>query len=433
MKIVIIGTGYVGLVTGTCLAALGHHVSCMDVDAGKIDLLRNGGVPIYEPGLGELIANQVANNRLEFTTDLSICVPEAEAVFIAVGTPQQAGSGEAKLDFIYSAAKNVAKNLSGHTVIVTKSTVPVGTNRKVGAAIKKANPDADIDICSNPEFLREGHAIDDFMKPDRIVVGLESDAAKEVMRKIYTPLTLKGHPLLETEVESAELIKYASNAFLATKITFINEMADLCEKSGANVEDVAKGMGLDARIAPSFLKAGPGYGGSCFPKDTHALVHSAKQYGVPCHIVEKVIAVNRQRRIHMVGKIEAACGGSVTGKAIGVLGVAFKPDTDDMRDSPAIDIIIELRARGAIIKAYDPAAMENAAKLLPGVQWCEDAYAVSESADAVVLMTEWQEFDVLNLERLGQDMAAKVLVDLRNLYDPTKLEKAGFTYISIGR
>ncbi len=433
MKIAMIGTGYVGLVSGACFAEFGPDVTCVDVDAAKIARLLNGEIPIYEPGLDALVAKGIKSGRLSFTTDLAKAVSEADAVFIAVGTPSRRGDGHADLRYVEAAALEIARSLQGYTVIVTKSTVPVGTGRQVADWIRGANPTAEFDVASNPEFLREGSAVGDFMRPDRVVIGAETDRARAVMQALYRPLYLMETPVVMTTLETAELTKYAANAFLATKITFINEMADLCEKVGANVQDIARGMGLDGRIGKKFLHAGPGYGGSCFPKDTLALVRTAQDYGSPARLVETVVQVNDTRKGAMASRVMAACGGSVRGKTVGVLGVAFKPNTDDMRDAPSLAIVPALQDAGATVRAFDPAAMHEAKALLPGVHWCEDAYDVAVGADVLVIITEWNEFRALDLDRVGASMTQKVLVDLRNVYRAEDVRGQGFAYTSIGR
>ncbi len=433
MHITMIGTGYVGLVSGACFAEFGPTVTCVDLDEGKIARLNAGEIPIYEPGLDDLVARGVAAGRLSFTTDLAAAVAQADAVFIAVGTPSRRGDGHADLRYVEAAAADIARALTGYTVVVNKSTVPVGTGRRVAQIIREVRPEADFDVASNPEFLREGSAIGDFMRPDRVVIGAESERAQAVMRELYRPLYLSETPIVMTSLETAELTKYAANAFLATKITFINEIADLCEKVGADVQAVARGMGLDNRIGKKFLHAGPGYGGSCFPKDTLALVRTAQEAGAPVRIVETVVQVNDRRKGVMASRVMAAAGGSVRGKTIGVLGVAFKPNTDDMRDAPSLAIIPALQDAGATVRAFDPAAMREAAHQLPGVHWCRDAYDAAEGADVLVLITEWNEFRALDLARLGTLMRARVLVDLRNVYRPEDVRAAGFAYSSIGR
>ena len=434
MKIAVIGTGYVGLVSGACFSEFGFTVTCIDKDAGKIGSLEQGVMPIYEPGLDDLVARNVAAGRLSFSTDLGPSVADADAVFIAVGTPTRRGDGHADLSFVYRAAEELAVFLTGYTVVVTKSTVPVGTGREVEALIRQANPDAQFDVASNPEFLREGAAISDFMRPDRVVVGTESDAARNVMRALYRPLYLIETPILFTNLETSELIKYASNAFLAVKISYINQMADLCEQVGANVHDVAKGMGLDKRIGNKFLHPGPGYGGSCFPKDTLALARTADQHGAPVTIVDAVVAYNAARKQAMATRVIAALDGAVQGKTVAVLGLAFKPETDDMRDSPALDIIAGLVDAGATIRAYDPKAMDEARPMLPAaVTFCATASACLDNADAAVLVTEWNEFRALTPASFETAMAGNVIVDLRNVYEPEVMRAAGLRYSSIGR
>ena len=433
MQIAMIGTGYVGLVSGACFSEFGHDVVCVDRDAAKIAALRSGEVPIFEPGIEPLVARNVAEGRLSFSTDLAAAVHGADAVFIAVGTPSRRGDGHADLAYVHAAAAEIGTALNGYTVIVTKSTVPVGTSREVARILREARPDADFDVASNPEFLREGAAISDFMRPDRVVIGTGSERAREVLGRVYRPLYLIETPIIFTEPETAELIKYAANAFLATKITFINEMADLCEKLGADVHDVARGIGLDGRIGRKFLHAGPGYGGSCFPKDALALVRTAAQAGAPTRIVESVIAVNDARKRQMAAKIVEHCGGSIAGKTIAVLGLTFKPNTDDMRDAPSLDIIPALIEAGATVRAYDPEGLDEAKKLLDGVAWCEGAYEALEGADALVIITEWNAFRALDLARVKELMKAPVMVDLRNIYDPREMAAAGFDYTGIGR
>ncbi len=433
MKIAMIGTGYVGLVSGACFAEFGPSVVCVDLDEKKVERLRRGEIPIYEPGLEDLVAKGIKSGRLAFTTDLAEAVAEADAVFIAVGTPSRRGDGHADLRFVEAAAAEIARALTGYTVVVTKSTVPVGTGRRVADIIRETNPDADFDVASNPEFLREGSAISDFMRPDRVVIRAETDRARAVMQALYRPLYLMETPVVLTNLETSELTKYAANAFLATKITFINEIADLCEKVGANVQDVARGMGLDGRIGKKFLHAGPGYGGSCFPKDTIALVRTAQEYGSPARLVETVVQVNDTRKGAMASRVMQACGGSVRGKTVGVLGVSFKPNTDDMRDAPSLAIVPALQDAGAIVRAYDPAAMHEAQSMLPGVHWCRDAYDAADGAHVMLLITEWNEFRALDLEQLGQAMTSRVMVDLRNVYRPEDVRAAGFRYTSIGR
>ena len=433
MKIVMVGAGYVGLVTGACFSEFGVDVVCVDNDQDKIARLKQGEIPIYEPGLEDLVRANMNAGRLTFSGDLSACVAGADAVFIAVGTPPSPGNGQADLSYIFDVAGQIADALDGYTVVVTKSTVPVGTGREVARIIRERSPKASFDVCSNPEFLREGSAISDFMRPDRIVVGAESEAARDVMRRLYSPLFLIETPVLFTSLETAELIKYAGNSFLATKITFINGMADLCEKVGADVHDVARGIGLDGRIGRKFLHAGPGYGGSCFPKDTIALVRTAQEYGAPQPIVEAVVEANNARKLAMIDKIINACGGSVSGKTIAVLGVTFKPNTDDMRNAPSLVILPALIAAGATVAAFDPAGMAQGAKEIEGVEWCNDAYSAMTGADALVILTEWNEFRALDLARVKQIMAAPVVIDLRNVYDPDSMERAGFQYVCVGR
>ncbi len=433
MRIAMIGTGYVGLVSGACFSEFGVTVTCVDKDVGKIERLNRGEIPIYEPGLDKLVENSAKAGRLFFTTDLKAAVAEADAVFIAVGTPSRRGDGHADLSYVYGAAKEIAEALSGYTVVVTKSTVPVGTGREVERIIRETRPDAEFDIVSNPEFLREGSAIGDFMRPDRVVIGARTEQARDVMRNLYRPLYLIETPIVFTSVETSELIKYAANTFLAAKITFINEMADLCEKLGADVHDVAKGIGLDGRIGKKFLHPGPGYGGSCFPKDTLALVRTAQEAGAPLRIIETVVDINAKRKRAMADKIIAACGGSVKGKTLAILGVTFKPNTDDMRDSPSLDILPALQGAGASLRAFDPAGMHEAEKLLPGILWCETAYETMGGADALVIITEWNEFRALDLKRVKSLLKTPVLVDLRNVYEPDMMAKAGFDYSCVGR
>ena len=433
MKIAIVGAGYVGLVTGVCLADFGHDVVCIDKDQRKIDALERGEIPIYEPGLTELVKSNVASGRLSFSTDLKAVVPDAEAVFIAVGTPSRRGDGHADLSYVYAVAREVATSVKGFTVVITKSTVPVGTGDEVAHIIATTNPNADVAVVSNPEFLREGAAIDDFKRPDRIVVGIEDERARPVMTEVYRPLYLNQAPLMFTGRRTAELIKYAANAFLAMKITFINEIADLCEATGADVQQVARGMGLDNRIGTKFLNAGPGYGGSCFPKDTLAMVKIGQDFESPMRLVETTVAINDQRKRAMSRKVIAACGGDVRGKTIGVLGLTFKPNTDDMREAPSIDIIQGLIDRGARVVAYDPQGMGAARELIGNIEFGTNAYDVAVGADALVLITEWNEFRSLDLDRLKGVMKSPVLVDLRNVYRHDEVAKHGFEYSSIGR
>ena len=433
MRVAIVGTGYVGLVSGACFAHFGHDVICVDRDESKIRRLEAGEIPIFEPGLDALVAENVAAERLAFTTDLKSATPDADAVFIAVGTPSRRGDGFADLTYVYAAAEEIAAAMKGYTVIVTKSTVPVGTGAEVEAIIRRVRPDAEFSVVSNPEFLREGAAIEDFKRPDRIVVGAEDERARDVMRELYRPLFINETPIVFTNRATSELIKYAANAFLATKITFINEMADLCENVGANVQEVALGIGLDGRIGSKFLHAGPGYGGSCFPKDTLALVRTAQAAGAPTKIVEAVVEINARRKRQMAERIIAACGGSAKGKTIAVLGLTFKPNTDDMRDSPALDIIPALQAAGATVRAFDPAGMEEAKKHLKDVVYCDGPYHAMDGADAVALLTEWDEFRALDLRRVKDLLKSPVFVDLRNVYRPTHMHEHGFNYHSIGR
>ena len=434
MRIGMVGVGYVGLVSGACFSEFGVDVVCVDTDEERIAALRAGEIPIFEPGLDALVETNVAAGRLTFTTDLGDAVRGSDAVFIAVGTPSRRGDGHADLSYVYKAAEQIAECLDDtYTVVVTKSTVPVGTGREVEAIIRRVRPDAQFDVASNPEFLREGSAIEDFMRPDRVVIGTGSDRATEVVRALYRPLYLRETPTVITSLESAELIKYAANTFLATKITFINEIADLCEKVGADVQDIARGIGLDGRIGRKFLHAGPGYGGSCFPKDTLALVQTAKLAGAPMRVVETVVAVNDARKERMVEKITQACGDSVAGKTIAVLGLTFKPNTDDMRESPSLEIVPGLIAAGASVRAFDPQGMNEAKQLLNGVAWCDDAYSAMEGAHCLAIVTEWNEFRALDFARARSLMAEPVLVDLRNIYHPDEMQKAGFRYHSVGR
>ncbi len=433
MRIAMIGTGYVGLVSGACFAEFGLDVVCVDKDESKIGMLREGRIPIYEPGLEALVERHHAGGRLSFTTSLAEAVHEAEAVFIAVGTPTRRGDGHADLTYVFAAAEEIASHLKQRTLVVTKSTVPVGTGRKLERLFRDQRPDLEIDVASNPEFLREGSAIEDFLHPDRVVCGVETDFAREVLTRAYRPLNLIQTPILFTSLETAELIKYATNSFLATKITFINELADLCEQVGADVQQVARGMGMDGRIGGKFLHAGPGYGGSCFPKDTLALLRTGEQHDAPLRIVETVVAVNEGRKRRMVRKIVEACGGNVAGKTIAILGVTFKPNTDDMRDSPSLVILPALRGEGAKVRAFDPEGMREARRMLPEVEWCQDSYDALTGADAVVVLTEWNEFRGLDLERARELMRQPCIVDLRNIFDPAEVAKAGFAYTSIGR
>ncbi|MGR3660746.1 MAG: UDP-glucose dehydrogenase family protein [Paracoccaceae bacterium] len=434
MKIAMIGTGYVGLVSGVCFSDFGHEVVCVDKDPDKIALLEQGKVPIYEPGLGALMTKNVAAGRLTFTLDLARAIDGAEAVFIAVGTPARRGDGHADLSYVMAAAEEIAMAARDYVVIVTKSTVPVGTNQLVKQTVKKANPQLDFDVASNPEFLREGSAIEDFMKPDRVVVGVQNDRTADVMAEIYRPLYLRDFPIVITDLKSAEMIKYAANAFLATKITFINEIAALCERVGADVKQVSKGMGMDNRIGNKFLHAGPGYGGSCFPKDTRALARIGQDHGMPMLITETVIAVNEQVKRRMIDKLLALCGGSFNGKTVAVLGVTFKPGTDDMRDAPSLTLIPAMVGGGAGVRICDPQGQREGEDLLPGVSWVGDAYEAAQNADLLVILTEWNEFRALDLKRLARKMAQPHMADLRNIYSARDAARAGFTaYDSVGR
>ncbi|WP_366554484.1 UDP-glucose dehydrogenase family protein [Aquibaculum sediminis] len=434
MKIAMIGTGYVGLVSGVCFSDFGHEVVCIDKDPAKIARLEKGEVPIFEPGLDAVMARNVEAGRLAFTTDTALGVAGADAVFIAVGTPSRRGDGHADLVYVLAAAEEVGRALTGYAVVVTKSTVPVGTNRKVAEAIRCVAPEAEFDVASNPEFLREGSAIDDFMRPDRVVVGVESEHAREVMQQVYRPLYLRDFPVVFTDLESAEMIKYAANAFLATKISFINEIAALCERVGADVKAVAKGIGLDGRIGNKFLHAGPGYGGSCFPKDTRALARIGQEHGVPQRLTETVIAVNEEVKRRMVDKVCELCGDSVNGKAVAVLGVTFKPNTDDMRESPALTIVPALVGRGARVRVVDPQGRREGEALLPGVAWHSDPYEAAQDAEALIIITPWNEFRALDLSRLAEVMAVPRMADLRNIYEPRDVYEAGFlSYVSVGR
>lgn len=434
MKIAMIGTGYVGLVSGVCFSDFGHEVICVDNNPDKIAKLERGEVPIYEPGLDDLMAKNVQAGRLSFSGDLPSAVAQADAVFIAVGTPTRRGDGHADLTFVYAVAKEVAAAISGYTVVVTKSTVPVGTNAQVKEIISQTAPGAEFDVASNPEFLREGAAIDDFMRPDRVVVGVETDRAEAVMSEVYRPLFLRDFPIVTMDLESAEMTKYAANAFLATKITFINEIAALCERVGADVKKVSKGMGLDGRIGNKFLHAGPGYGGSCFPKDTSALARIGQDHAVPMQITETVMKVNDEIKRRMVDKIEDMCGGSFNGKTVAVLGVTFKPNTDDMRDAPSLTIVRAMVGGGAKVRVVDPQGRAEGEDLLPGVQWVDDAYTACEGAEAVVVLTEWNEFRALDLKRLADGMASANMADLRNVYSEIEARKAGFkNFVAVGR
>jgi UDPglucose 6-dehydrogenase len=433
MRVSMIGSGYVGLVSGACFSQFGHHVTCVDKDADRIEMLKHGRMPIYEPGLDDLVARNVEAGRLDFTTDLGPSVGQSDAVFIAVGTPSRRGDGHADLTYVMQAAEELAPALRDYTVVVTKSTVPVGTGDAVDEAIRRHNPEADFDVASNPEFLREGSAIGDFTRPDRIVVGTASKRAREVVRELYRPLFLNETPVLFTGRATAELIKYAANAFLATKISFINEIANLCERTGADVQDVARGIGLDGRIGAKFLHAGPGYGGSCFPKDTLALLQTAQDLELDLQIVGSVVKVNEDRKRAMAEKVIAACGGDVAGKTVAVLGLTFKPNTDDMRDAPSLVILPALQAAGARIQAFDPVQPAEAAQLLPDVALCADAYEAMQGADAIVIVTEWDEFRALDFDRIRDLMQGDVIVDLRNIYRPEDVAARGFDYVSVGR
>ena len=432
MHVAMIGTGYVGLVSGACFADLGHHVTCVDTDAEKIGKLRRSEIPIYEPGLEDIVARNVEAGRLSFTTDAAAVVPSCDAIFICVGTPPRE-DGDADLSYVYAAARGIAAHLESYTVIVDKSTVPVGTGDEVEEIIRKANPDAEFDVASNPEFLREGNAIDDFMRPDRIVIGTNSARAREIMQALYRPLMLTETPIVHTSRATAEITKYAANAFLAMKVTFINEIADICERVGADVQDVSRGIGLDRRIGTKFLQAGAGFGGSCFPKDTLALAGTARKVGRPTQIVEAVMAANAERKRRMAEKVIAACDNSVEGKTIGVLGVTFKPNTDDMRDAPSLDILPLLQQAGAHIRAYDPEGMSQARKHLQDIEWADDAYGVMPAADALLILTEWNEFRVLDLDRVRRELKRPLMIDLRNIYTPVEMDQAGFEYHSVGR
>jgi len=433
MKVAMIGTGYVGLVSGACFSEFGHDVICVDKDADKIARLLDGVMPIFEPGLDSLVARNVEAGRLRFTTDLKTAVADIDAVFIAVGTPSRRGAGDADLSYVYGAAEEVANAVSGYTVVVTKSTVPVGTGAEVKRILAEANPTAEFDVVSNPEFLREGAAIEDFMRPNRIVCGVESEKAEQVMRDLYRPLFLNETPMVFTTLETSELIKYAANCFLATKITFINEIASLCEQVGGDVQAVARGIGLDKRIGNLFLHAGPGYGGSCFPKDIRALIATAEQNGSPLRIIEAVDQVNEDRKRAMAQKIINAFGGDVSGKTIAVLGVTFKPNTDDMRESPSLDILPALQKAGANLRAHDPEGMEEAGKMMPGITWCDDAYDAMKGADGAAILTEWNAYRALDLERVKGLLSEPLLIDLRNIYALDEMRNAGLRYVSIGR
>jgi UDPglucose 6-dehydrogenase len=433
MRVAMIGSGYVGLVSGACFADFGHHVVCVDKDASKIESLTRGVMPIYEPGLAELVARNVQEGRLSFTTGLAGAVRTANAVFIAVGTPARRGDGHADLSYVYASAEEIAAELDGFTVVITKSTVPIGTGDEVERIIRARRPDVEVAVVSNPEFLREGAAITDFKHPDRIVVGTDEPRAREVLAELYRPLYLNAAPILYTGRRTAELIKYAANAFLATKVAFINEVAELCEQVGADVQEVARGIGLDKRIGGKFLNAGPGYGGSCFPKDTRALIETAQAHGAPLRIVETVIDVNEKRKLAMAHKVAAALGEDLQGKTIAVLGLTFKPNTDDMREAPSIAIIASLQKMGAKVRAYDPAGMEQARKVLTDVVYCDGPYACGKEADAMVILTEWEQFRALDFPRLKQVMKQPVLIDLRNIYRVDEVARHGFIYTGVGR
>ena len=434
MHITMIGTGYVGLVSGACFSEFGHHVVCMDKDEEKIAALERGEIPIYEPGLHDLVRKNVADGHLTFTTDMAQAASKAQAIFLAVGTPSHRhGNGYADLSYLYAAARDLAPHLKSYAVIIDKSTVPVGTARQVARIIAEENPQAEFDVVSNPEFLREGAAISDFMRPDRVVIGTDSERAAAVMRELYDPLYLVATPVVITTPETAELTKYAANAFLAVKISFINEMANLCEAVGANVIDLARGIGLDGRIGKKFLHPGPGYGGSCFPKDTLALLRTAQEYGTPSRLVEAAVEVNAAQKARMIKKIRDALGGSEVGKTIGVLGLTFKPGTDDLRDAPALTILPALHEKGARLRVHDPQGMGEAAKMLPDCVYAENAYDACQGADALVLMTEWNQYRALDLARIKQLMLSPVFVDLRNVYEPERITKAGFRYFGVGR
>lgn len=433
MKVTMIGAGYVGLVSGACFAEFGTDVCVVDVDASKIEALQNGRIPIYEPGLDAIVHENAKDGRLTFTTDINAAVAGADAVFLAVGTPSRRGDGHADLSYVFAAAEQVAKAATGPLVLVTKSTVPVGTGKKIKEIVAAARPDLTIDVASNPEFLREGNAIGDFMRPDRVVVGVESDRAMKVLKRLYRPLYLIDTPVVVASIETAEMIKYAANAFLAVKITFINQMADICERAGANVTDVARGMGLDARIGQTFLHAGPGYGGSCFPKDTLALVRTAREFGVPATIVEQTIEANDRRKVEMAQRLIEACGGDIAGKTIGVLGLTFKPETDDMRDAPSLDILPRLIEAGAKVKAYDPQS-SHARQVLPAaLAFTDNAIEAIRDVDALLLITEWNEFRSLAPEKIKAAMKGDVVVDLRNVWDAAEMREVGLRYSSIGR
>jgi UDPglucose 6-dehydrogenase len=433
MRVTMIGTGYVGLVSGACFADFGHTVTCVDKDAGKIARLQKGEIPIFEPGLDELVKDNVEQGRLYFTMDPTAAIRDADAIFIAVGTPSRRGDGYADLSYVYAASEEIASLIQGYTVVVTKSTVPVGTGDEVEAIIKKARPDADFAVVSNPEFLREGAAIADFKRPDRVVVGTDDERAREVMRELYRPLFLNETPILFTARRTSELTKYAANAFLAMKITFINEIADLCEEVGANVQEVARGIGLDNRIGRKFLNAGPGYGGSCFPKDTIALMKTARDYSAPIELIETTVRVNSARKQKMAQKILEALDNNVKGKTIAILGLTFKPNTDDMRDAPALDIVPTLQAEGARVRAFDPEGMHEAKGMLKDVAFATGPYDCVQNADAVVIITEWDQFRALDLGRMKDALKSPTVIDLRNIYPPEEMRAKGFKYVSVGR
>ncbi len=429
-----IGGGYVGLVSGACFAELGNEVAIVEVDPAKLASLQQGGIPIYEPGLQPLVADNVRAGRLTFGNDIAAAVAGVEAVFIAVGTPTRRGDGHADLSYVFAAVEQVARVLTAPTVIVTKSTVPVGTGRRIKEILASVRPDLEVDVASNPEFLREGSAIPDFMRPDRVVIGCETDRAREVLRLLYRPLYLIEAPILFTNLETAELVKYAANSFLAMKVTFINEMADICERAGADVHDVARGIGLDGRIGRKFLHPGPGFGGSCFPKDTLAMVRIAQDHGTPSRLIEAVVAVNEARKAGMAARVIAAAGGSVRGKTVAVFGLTFKPETDDMRDAPSVPIVGRLAEDGALIRTFDPAGMEQAKPMLPAsVTYCQSALEAAQGADVLVVATEWNEFRAIPAERLREAMRGDLIVDLRNMYEKASMVAAGFRYHSIGR
>ncbi|TXH38714.1 MAG: UDP-glucose/GDP-mannose dehydrogenase family protein [Rhodospirillaceae bacterium] len=433
MKITVIGTGYVGLVTGACFSEFGFDITCVDTDPRKIEALQAGRIPIFEPGLEALVQRSALEGRLRFTTEAGPAIEAADVVFITVGTPSRRGDGHADVSFVVAAAEKIADHLNGYKIIVTKSTVPVGTTRRIAEVIRKRRPDGEFDVASNPEFLREGSAVEDFMRPDRVIVGVESGRARDVLRQLYRPLHLIETPILFADLETAEVIKYTSNAFLAMKITFINQVADLCEKVGADVHSVAKGIGLDRRIGPKFLHPGPGYGGSCFPKDTLALVQTARDHNAPIEIIETVVRLNDERKVAMVDRIAAALDGNVQGKSIAVLGLTFKPNTDDMRESPSLVILPRLQEMGAKLRCFDPVGMTEARDLMPDLTYASDPYEAMQDADAVVFLTEWNSFRALDLERMKQILRRPVVVDLRNIYRPADMRERGFAYHSIGR